>query len=249
MKSLNEKRLRLLQLVAKSQQCGEFPLVREMAQTLGYKGESSITRMLDVLVGEGYLHKHGGGKERRHRLYRLTAKGQRVLGSLFPEMALCSETQEAMRAPVQEAVRPTVPVLGHIPAGPLAEAVQECEEWIDPGDGLRVQSGDFFLRVTGQSMTGDGILPDDLVLIRPAMQINSGEIAAVQIHSAVQSDATLKHIHWQAGKKTVRLRASNAAYDDMVLPAGEVEVIGAYRGLLRRVNPKTKSSGRDRQDR
>lgn len=214
MKPLNSKRLRLLHIVATSQQRGTFPLVRELAQELGYRGESSITRMLDALVDEGYLMKHGGGQERRHRIYTLTPQSQSLLSN--------------------SASRPSVPVLGSIPAGPLAEAVQECGEFIDPGDFLRVQGDDFFLRVSGESMTGDGILPGDLVLIRPGMQVSNGEIAAVQIHSARQSDATLKHIYWQPGKQLVRLRASNPAYGEVVLQACEVAVIGAYRGLLRR---------------
>lgn len=213
MTPLNHKRLRLLQVIADNQQQGQFPLVRELAESLGYQGESSIRRMLDALVAEGYLQSHGGGKERHRRILALTPKGHALLPSVFIQ---------------------GVPVLGEIPAGPLSEVVQQCDEVVTPDSFLQVQHRDFFLRVKGNSMTGDGILPGDLVLIRPGVQVSNGEIAAVQIHRAHQSDATLKHVHWQADKRTVRLRASNPAYDDLTLPAAEVAIVGVYRGLMRR---------------
>jgi repressor LexA len=214
MKASIEKRLRLLRAVSQAEQQGHFPLMRELAQELGYRGESSIRRILDELVAEGYLSLQGGGRERQHRIHRLTPKGLQ----LMPEAPL----------------RSGVPILGEIPAGPLAEAIQVCEEYIDPGDCLRVQPDDFFLRVKGKSMTGDGILHRDLVLLRPNIQANNGEIAAVQIRRTYQPDATLKHIHYQPGKRTVRLRASNPVYGEVIVPAEDVTVVAVYRGLLRR---------------
>ena len=85
------------------------------------------------------------------------------------------------------------------------------------------------LRVHGHSMTGDGILPGDLVLLRPNIALSLGEIAAVQ----VGEDATLKHVHQQPGERVVTLRASNPDYQDMIVPADEVHIVGAYRGLVR----------------
>ncbi len=218
MKSLNAKRLRLLKRIADNQQNGDFPLVRELAQSLGYRGESSITRMLDALVTEGYLQKHGGGQQRLDRIYRVTPK---ALNLLSPP-------------PGSPQPRSAIPILGSIPAGPLGEAIQECHEFVEAGDILRVHNGDFFLRVTGRSMTGDGILPGDLVLLRPGVQVNNGEIAAVQIHGTTRTEATLKHVHWQPGKQLVRLRASNPRYGETRVPMADVNIVGAYRGLLRR---------------
>lgn len=211
------KRLRLLQSLANYERQGEFPLLRELAQSLGYQGESSIRRMIDSLVNDGYLQNYGGGRERHRRILALTPKAHDLLHSdTFKGGAFKG-----------------IPVLGEIPAGPLQEAVQECSEFVTPNDFLTTRPHDFFLRVKGNSMTGDGILPGDLVLIRPGVQVENGEIAALQIHGEHQSDATLKHIHWQPGKRTVRLRASNPAYEDLTLPASEVIVVGAYRGLMR----------------
>lgn len=214
MATLDDKRLRLLHAIGRAEHAERFPLVRELAQELGYSGESSIRRLVDELVNTGYLHSDGGGRERQRRILRLTDKATPLL--------------------TIEPVRDGIPVLGTIPAGPLGEAVQQCGEFVNPGDGLRVQPGDFFLRVKGKSMAGDGILPGDLVLLRPGVQANNGEVAAVQIARSGRYEATLKHVHFQPGKRTVRLRASNVAYGEKILDATEVNVVGVYRGLLRR---------------
>jgi repressor LexA len=213
MKTLSDKRIRLLGLLAEYQRNGEFPVVREMAARLHLAGRTSLTAMLASLEREGYVMRHGGGEERRQCIYRLTAKGEAVV-------------------PVTS--RQRVPVLGTIPAGPLIEAVQQCEEFVDPGDALRVQPGDFFLTVDGDSMIGDNILAGDRVLLRPSVQINNGEIAGVQIkQDSGAYDATLKHVHFETRKQLVRLRASNPAYDDIIVPGKDVEIVGVYRGLIR----------------
>jgi SOS-response transcriptional repressor LexA len=60
-------------------------------------------------------------------------------------------------------------------------------------------------------------------------------VAEVQDDSDGEHLATLKHIFYSPGQKSVRLKASNPAYDDMILPAKRVRIVGAYRGLLRDV--------------
>jgi repressor LexA len=123
-----------------------------------------------------------------------------------------------------------LPVLGSIPAGPLREAIEQAEDWADnTNDILPSRAGDFLLRVQGDSMIGDGILEGDLVLLRPDVALHSGEIAAVQVNG----DATLKHFHQEPGNATVILRASNPLYDDIRVPAEEVQIVGAFRGLIR----------------
>lgn len=215
MNALSEKRIRLLALLAESQRNGEFLLVREMAARLHLAGRTSLSAMLASLEREGYVVRHGGGEERRQCIYRLTAKGEAVVPTVQ---------------------RRRVPVLGTIPAGDLADAVQHCDEFIDPGDSLPVQPEDFFLKIRGVSMIGDNILPDDRVLLRPGIQINNGEIAGVQIkQDNGEYVGTLKHVHFQPGKKLVRLRASNPAYDDILVSARNTSIVGVYRGLIRRL--------------
>lgn len=221
MKALSEKRLRLLRLLAEHQRDGEYPLVRELAAQLQLAGRTSLTAMLSSLEREGYLHRHGGGAPRHRCIYRLSLQGEAALGQAI--------------VPVSSG-RLRLPVLGSIRAGVLAEAVEQCDEWIDPGEALRAQEGDFLLQIAGDSMIGDNILPRDLVQLRPGVEVNNGEIAGVQVERDGVYEATLKHVHFQPGRENVCLRASNPAYDDIFVPAGDLMIVGAYRGLIRRIS-------------
>ena len=214
MKSLSAKRIRLLHLIARCQRESRFPLVREMAAELGLAGESSVSAMLAALERDGYLKRQGGGRERRQRIYLLTSRAEAVVPNVGRRL----------------------PVLGTIRAGHLSEAIQECDEWIDPGDSLSVQPGDFLLNVEGDSMIGDNILPDDLVHLRPGIEIGHGRIAGVQVKRDGFYEATLKHLYREPDGEMIRLHASNPAYQDMVIAARDVEIIGSYRGLIRRMS-------------
>jgi len=224
-KTLSEKRLKILRLLAKHQRDENFPLVRELAAQLSLAGPTSLNRTLNSLEDEGYIHHHGGGVQRQQRIYRLTHQGEAAVPDLLQQFRPQPFGSQPFR----------LPVLGSIQAGALAEALQECDEWIDPGQVLRAQPGDVLLRVRGVSMIGDGILPDDLVHLRPGIQVSDGEIAGVQVQRDGLYEATLKHFYrdFEAGK--VRLCASNPDYEDIEIAAEDVNIVGVFRGLIRSV--------------
>ena len=191
---------------------GRPPLTAELVRLLKFSHTSGLTNALLPLTKKGFIEVEGGVRGRQ-RIITLTAKGR-------------------------AAAQMGIPVLGRIPAGPMMVAESEVSEWIDPGDALLARKGDFFLPVTGDSMIGDGILDGDKVLIRPNVVVANGEIAAVALQedSGGEHLATLKHVYYTHGQKTVRLKASNPAYEDLILPAKNIIIGGAYRGLLRQVD-------------
>lgn len=117
-----------------------------------------------------------------------------------------------------------VPILGHIPAGPLSEAISEAEGYLP----LRGTQDSFALRVQGDSMA-DLIMPGDVVLFKKGRPQRSGEICAVRVD---QNDVTLKYLDWQ-GESRLELRPHNPSYPRLVLGADEVHIEGVYQGLLR----------------
>jgi len=118
-----------------------------------------------------------------------------------------------------------VPLLGAIPAGPLAEAAVDPEGYLPlPGMGDRW----FALRVHGDSMA-DLIQGDDVVLFERGAPARDGLICAVRVED---DDVTLKYLE-RDGPARYRLRAHNPAYPDRVVHARDVQVDGVYRGLLR----------------
>lgn len=187
---------------------GEPGFVPDLVRSLGYAAESSLTATLRVMERRGLLSIHGGGARGRSRMVALTPAGRRALGA------------------------GGLPVLGAIPAGPLAEAVEESDDIRNPGDLLPWKEGDFLLRVKGDSMVGDGIFDRDLVLIRPGVALEPGEIAAVVLEDSHES--TLKRV-FPRGKSVV-LRAANPRFSDLTLPAETVRIAGVFRGLIRHAN-------------
>jgi repressor LexA len=118
-----------------------------------------------------------------------------------------------------------VPLLGSIPAGPLAEAIADAEGYLPlPGLGDRW----FALRVEGDSMA-DLIQADDVVLFERGVPARDGLICAVRVED---DDATLKYLD-RDGAGGYRLRAHNPAYPDRRVAARDLQVDGVYRGLLR----------------
>lgn len=204
MKELSKRQKEVLRQIAIAWQEGGFPIVRELAERMGLAGESSLTPTLHRLQNMGFVQIQGGVRG-KPRVITLTHAGKAANGF-------------------------GLPILGSIPAGPLREAIEQAEIWAEnTNDILPSRPGDFLLRVKGDSMIGDGILEGDLVLLRPDIALHSGEIAAVQVNG----DATLKHFHQEVGNPTVTLRASNPQYEDIKVPAEEVQIVGAFRGLIR----------------
>lgn len=118
-----------------------------------------------------------------------------------------------------------VPVLGHIAAGPLSEALEFPEGYLK----LPSYPGLFGLRVHGNSMA-DEVKDGDIVLLKKRPH-RSGEICAVRIDG---SEATLKYLDLYVDRpERVLLRPHNPAYKALEVAARQVVVDGVFSGLLR----------------
>jgi repressor LexA len=210
-KHLTEAQLRVARVIARWEHQERPAFVPDLVNALGLPAESSLTETLQRMERNEFVEILGGGAKGRRRLVRLTAKGRFAVGS------------------------GGLPLLGDIPAGPLTEALADAPTVVAEDDLLSWRQGDFLLRVKGDSMIGDGILPGDWVLLRPNEDVQDGEIAAV--HANDNYEGTLKHVLVESGQ--VRLRASNPDYDDIVVPAVNWRgVAGVFRGLVRKQGAK-----------
>ena len=169
---------------------GQPPTVREVQDAFGFRAVQTARQHLEQLVEQGRLVAERH-KSRGYRLPR-TARGPRTM---------------------------LVPLLGRVPAGALDDAIE------DPDGYLPVQArgtaGELFaLRVRGESMTGAGILPGDLVIVRRQPAAKSGEIVV----ALVEQEATVKTLRLRG--RRVELRPENPAFDPINLEAGEVTILG-----------------------
>ncbi len=121
-----------------------------------------------------------------------------------------------------------LPLLGQIAAGAPILADSHVEEMMPvPGDMVRGIKGAFLLRVKGDSMTGDGIRPRDLVVIRPQQRADHNDLVAVLIGE----EATVKRVHFDSD--AVRLMPSNPAYEPIIVDREDSHIIGKVIGLIR----------------
>lgn len=114
--------------------------------------------------------------------------------------------------------RPTgdVPILGSIPAGLAALALEDIEGYtcVD----VRNPEECFALRVKGDSMINAGIRPGDLVIIRYQSCADNGQIVACRVNG---DEATLKRFKQQ--NNTVILLPENPNYDPIIVPCSDFD--------------------------
>lgn len=202
-KGLTKAQKAILQFIVEyTRKHGYPPTLREIQQSTGtVKSLRGVAIHLDALQRKGYIER--GSQARSIRI-------------LHPDYQ-----------PETERVR-LLPLVGDIAAGTPVLAQENIEDLIPvPADMVRNVENAFLLRVKGDSMTGEHILPRDLVVIKPQETAYNGELVAV----LVNDEATIKRIYYE--KNHVRLQPANPAYEPIYVRPEEARVIGKVIGLIR----------------
>jgi len=184
------------------QEHGLAPTQREIKEHFKLKSFGSVQRYI------GYLKKEG-----------LLATDWNVRRGLKPLPRLAAQEGE-------------IPLLGVIAAGRPIEPLENPQTIRVPSD-LALQALDhgqelFALRVRGDSMIEDGILPNDLIICRSCKTAQKGE----KVVAIVDGEATLKR--FIPHKNGVELRPANHTMASIkVLPSQSFEIRGVMVGLWR----------------
>ncbi len=119
---------------------------------------------------------------------------------------------------------------GGIQAGFPSPAQDYISESIDLNrEIVRHPASTFYGRVSGDSMIGDGIDPDDIIVIDRSLEPRDGDLAVC----CVDGDFTLKRIRLEADK--VWLIPANEAFDPiLVTPDTRFEVWGVVTYTIKR---------------
>jgi repressor LexA len=185
-----ETRERIFRFVRQRLLAGRPPTVRDVQRAFGFRAVQTAREHLEALVAEGRLDKEAG-KARGYRLPRGPAEAPTVL----------------------------IPLLGRVPAGPLDAAVEDLEGYV-PIQTRHAPDELFGLRVRGESMTGAGILPGDVVVVRRQPAANSGDIVVVLI----DDEATVKRLRIR--KRRAELHPENPAFDVLTPDPDEMSLLG-----------------------
>ncbi|HOI09164.1 MAG TPA: transcriptional repressor LexA [Myxococcota bacterium] len=126
----------------------------------------------------------------------------------------------------------SIPILGRIAAGRPILAVENREGQVAP-DAFLGTEPDFALRVQGDSMTGDGILPGDLIFVRNQPVARRGEIVV----ALLDDEATVKRFQPDPDGLRATLVASNPAYPPIPVDLSDdrFRILGVVVGVFRKV--------------
>ena len=191
------KRMEILRYLALRTARGEGPpSVREVGRAVGYRSSQPAHKHLRRLEEHGYVEV----EDDRSRGIKLTGRGWETAG--------------------------WTPLLGRIAAGRGLEAVAVGDEAYSLAAELlssRSGRGRYLLRVVGQSMTGARIEDGDLLVIEEDEDPPDGTVVVALLNGG--EEVTVKRLY-REGTGTVRLEPANGEHEALLLPAGNVRILG-----------------------
>jgi repressor LexA len=224
MQGLSERQRTILQYIhERFQEEGILPSYREIGDAMGIKSTNGVSDHIRALERKGYLSRVGrSGKGALARAMALTDKALEEFGTLVEDRLL----------PLVEGLV-EIPVFGRVNAGAPALAFEHREETLHV-DSCMIPGGGkvFALRVNGESMILDGILPGDYLFIRKQLTVRNGKIAVVM----VDGESTVKRFYREGDR--IRLQPANDTMSPIYVDASDfkaVNIIGVVVGVYRKL--------------
>ena len=120
-----------------------------------------------------------------------------------------------------------------VPAGFPSPAQDYIERTLDLNElCISHPAATFFVRVEGESMTGAGIYPNDILVVDRSLTARHGDV----VIASLEREMTVKLLH--LNPPPVRLLACNPAYPPLLLSEGMVlEIFGVVTNVVRNLRP------------
>src|SRR5436309_1125244 len=226
--TLTERQEKILAFIKRSiQEQGYPPTIREIGEHFGIRSTNGVNDHLKALERKGYLVR---GELKSRALSVI--EGGRSSSSVRPRFVR-SELQAAPEVTSADVVE--VPVVGKVAAGAPILAQENVS------DHVRIDSfllGDaarkvFALKVSGDSMIGDGIFDGDYIFVRKQLHAAPGEIVV----ALIDDEATVKRYYPEGDR--VRFQPSNPRLKPIYVARDEfreTQIIGVVVGVYRRMN-------------
>jgi repressor LexA len=184
---------------------GYPPTVRDIGKAVGLASSSTVHAHLANLEKIGLLRRDPSKPRAIELLDR--AVGSAVEG-------------------VRSIVRPdSLPLLGSVAAGQPILAEENVEEYVSVPGTAGGDSGDYLLRIRGESMKNAGIIEGDLVVVHQQETAQQGDIVV----ALLGEEATVKRFYREPDH--IRLQPENDAMEP--IRTKEAKVLGRVVGLLR----------------
>jgi repressor LexA len=228
MNGLTERQLEVLRFIARQiDDAGYPPTIREIGEGLDIRSTNGVNDHLKALERKGYLTRDPV----KSRALIPTDAARSVLGGpARPANVVSISSKVGARHPAHVV---EIPIVGRVAAGQPILAQERIEDTVQVdsfllGTNKRV----YGLRVQGDSMIGDGILPGDYVFVKKQLDADDGEIVVAMI----DDEATVKRVYFEGDR--VRFQPSNPRMAPIYVRQSDFRstmilgvVVGIYRKL------------------
>jgi repressor LexA len=227
MNGLTDRQLEVLRFIARQiDDAGYPPTIREIGEALDIRSTNGVNDHLKALERKGYLTRDPA----KSRALIPTSSARTVLGEGARPANVISITKGAPR-PGARLVE--VPIVGRVAAGQPILAQERIEDTVQVDSFLLGTNKKVYgLRVQGESMIGDGILPGDYIFVKKQLDAENGEIVVAMI----DDEATVKRVYFEGDR--VRFQPSNPRMAPIYVRQSDFRstmilgvVVGIYRKL------------------
>jgi len=225
MHPLTDRQREVLRFIAQQiEACGYPPTIREIGEALDIRSTNGVNDHLKALERKGFLTRDPV----KSRALIPTAAGREQLGE--PGGKVVPFRPGAPRAGTRLV---DVPIVGRVAAGQPILAQERVEDTVQVDAFLLGTNKKVYgLRVQGDSMVGDGILPGDYVFVKKQLHAQDGEIVVAMI----DDEATVKRVYFEGDR--VRFQPSNPRMAPIYVRESDFRstmilgvVVGVYRKL------------------
>ena len=230
MDALTDRQLEVLRFIARQiEDCGYPPTIREIGEALDIRSTNGVNDHLKALERKGYLT-------------RDPVKSRALIPTPLARDALGGGARASNVVPFTRtgapAARPSgrlveIPIIGRVAAGQPILAQERVEDTVQVDSFLLGTNKKVYgLRVQGDSMIGDGILPGDYIFVKKQLTAQRGDIVV----ALIGDEATVKYYYPE--RDYVRFQPANAQMAPILVRASDFKptmllgvVVGVYRRL------------------
>jgi len=227
MTGLTDRQLEVLRFIAREiEDRGYPPTIREIGEALDIRSTNGVNDHLKALERKGYL-------ARDPVKSRALIPSERAREVLAPESARPSNVIPIARASKASARMVEVPIVGRVAAGQPILAQERIEDTVQVDAFLLGTNKKVYgLRVQGDSMVGDGILPGDFIFVKKQLHADDGDIVVAMI----DDEATVKRVYFEGDR--VRFQPSNPRMAPIYVREEDFRstmILGVVVGIYRRL--------------
>ena len=228
MNGLTDRQREVLRFVAQQiEECGYPPTIREIGEALDIRSTNGVNDHLKALERKGFLTRDPV----KSRALIPTPQARQLLGDAPRSNVVPFQKPGTQARGAGRLVE--IPIVGRVAAGQPILAQERIEDTVQVDSFLLGTNKKVYgLRVQGDSMIGDGILPGDYIFVKKQLHAEDGDIVVAMI----DDEATVKRVYFEGDR--VRFQPSNPRMAPIYVRDADFRstmilgvVVGVYRKM------------------